>query len=266
MVIGGATLAFLGSLLIPPNPVVHSKRLSEWLRFYMPTSNAVLGSPQRLAADEALRSLGASAIPFLLHELQDSRLGLWCYMRLRRARLIEGRYISAADRKVAASRAFLALGPAASNAVPALIAIRQQSHSLDSQCAAIYALAWIGPSAEAAMPMLLGEALSANPRVSAGALWALGEIRAQPSLAVSVLTNALTSSNAWVQTCAAHALGNFGVSAWSAIPSLRAVTNTVATVNCDRSAEARAEALNAIRRIEAAEQEQADPLSILSVQ
>src|SRR5262245_35709796 len=92
LVIGGAVLASLGSLLIPPDPVVRGKRLSEWLHVYQPTSNAELESPQRLTADEALRSLGEKAIPFLLHELQvdESRAAIWCSMRLRRARLLAG--------------------------------------------------------------------------------------------------------------------------------------------------------------------------------
>jgi hypothetical protein len=266
-VIGSAILVLLSSLLIPPDPIAHEKRLSEWLLVYSPTSSAGLGSPQRRAADQALRSLGDKAIPFLLHELQvnDSSATIWCYILLRRARLLAGPHVSAADRKIAVSRAFLALGPAASNAVPALVAVREQSRSLDSQCAVLYALAWIGPSAEAAIPILLRDAASANVRICAGALSALGEIRAQPELAVPVLMGALGSSNTWVQACAAHALGNFGATAAAAVAALSAMTNRIDRSSSELGIYARVEALNALSKIALAEQEQMDPLSVFSL-
>jgi HEAT repeat protein len=160
----------------------------------------------------------------------------------------------------------MALGPSASNAVPALIRIGEQTHSLDSQCAVLYALAWIGPAAEPALPMLLDDATSANPRIRGGTLWALGEIRAQPSLVVPVLQNALTCSNTWVQTCAARALGNFGASAELALPALSAATKRAASSGYGVNTEAQVEAANAIRKIEAAQQEQSDPLTAFSLQ
>jgi hypothetical protein len=53
------------------------------------------------------------------------------------------------------------------------------------------------------------------------------------------------------------ALGKFGASAASALPALSAVTNRVRGLYCD-NAEARVEALNAIRKIEAAEVEEGE--------
>jgi HEAT repeat protein len=112
-------------------------------------------------------------------------------------------------------------------AVPALVKMYDEDLSTNSRSAIEDALAWIGPASKPAIRLLLQSATNSDRRMRANALWALGEIRAQPDLCVPMLINALNDSDGWVQLSAAHALGMFGAQAQSAVPSLRQLTNAI---------------------------------------
>ena len=213
---------------IPSEPMYRGKALTLWLRTYAPSSSSGLHSQEWNEADDAVRHLGTNCIPTLLHMIRgkDSKLKLRLVALARKQRLIRIHFVSAAQRNVEASRAFIALGDMARDAVPALVQMYHDDITADSQSAIEDALAWIGPAAKPAIPLLLGAATNSNPRVRANALWALGEIHSEPPLCVPELIHALGDSDDWARLSAAHALGMFGTNAKSAVPSLTELTNT----------------------------------------
>jgi HEAT repeat protein len=166
--------------------------------------------------------MGTNCIPVLLRMIcaKDSTLKVRMIALAQKQHLIKIRFVPAADKNVEASRAFIVLGDAAKDAVAELVKAYAEDVSLQSRGAIADALAWIGPSAKPAIPLLLRAATNSDSQLRANALWALGEIHAEPSLCVPRLINALGDSNSWAQLCAAHALGRFGADASAAIPSL----------------------------------------------
>jgi HEAT repeat protein len=116
------------------------------------------------------------------------------------------------------------------------------------------AFAWIGPDARPALPLLLRAATNSNKRVRANALWALGEIQAEPNSCVPALLQGLNDPDAWVQTSAAHALGMFGPDASVALPALAqsAQLSRFSGTSMSRSsfAQVHIEALRALRKID----------------
>jgi len=236
-------------------PVYGGKSLTLWLRTYAPSSSSGLHSREWNEADEAVRHLGTNCIPILLRMIRqkDSPAKLWLVAFAQKHGLTKRiHFVPAAVRNVEASRAFIALGDKAKDAVPALVKMSDEDLSAESRSAIEDALAWIGPAAKPAIRLLLRSAASSDPGVRANALWALGEIRAEPELCVPVLIDALTNSVGWVRVSAAHALGMFGPQAWSAVPSLSQLTNISGVFSASTIVEiqVRGEARNALRKIE----------------
>jgi hypothetical protein len=217
----------------PRVPVYHGKALTVWLRTYASSSSSGRYSREWNEADDAVRHSGTNCIPILLRMIRekDSKLKLLVVSLARKQRIVKMHLVTAAERNVEASRAFIVLGDMAKGAVPVLVKMYDEDLSADSRSAIEDALAWIGPASKPAIRLLLRSATNSDRRVRANALWALGEIRAQPELCVPVLTNALTDSDGWVQLSAAHALGMFGAQAQSAVPSLRQLTNVIGLFN-----------------------------------
>jgi len=174
-----------------------------------------------------VRHIGTNCIPVLLHMIREknSKLTLRLVALAQKQRLIKIHFVPAAEQNVEASRAFIVLGDMAKDAVPALVKMCDEDISTDSQSAIEDALAWIGPAAKPAIPLLLRGGTNSNPKVRSNALWALGEIHAEPQLCVPELIHALSDSDDWARLSAAHALGMFGNDAQSAVPSLTELTN-----------------------------------------
>ena len=108
--------------------------------------------------------------------------------------------------------------------MPSLIKVYRECSSMDSRNAVVESLGWIGPAASPAVQMLLEAAGNTNNQLRASAVWTLGEIHASPGLCVPELLRALHDADGWVQLSAAHALGNYGKEARSAVPVLEALT------------------------------------------
>jgi hypothetical protein len=238
----------------PRVPVYRGKSLTVWLRTYAPSSSSGRHSREWNEADEAVRQIGTNGIPVLLHMVRekDSKLKLLLVFLAQKQRLVKIHFVRAAERNVEASRAFIVLGDMAKGAVPALVKMYDEDLSAESRSAIEDALAWIGPAAKPAIPLLLRAAANSNPRVRADALWALGEIRAEPDLCVPVLIRALGDSDGWVRLSGAHALGMFGAEAQSAVPSLRQLTNIIGVFGASGTAglQVHLEARNALRKID----------------
>jgi HEAT repeat protein len=207
-------------------PVYREKRLSEWLRGY---DYAGLKSRARAESDEAVRKMGTNAIPLLLQRLRENESSL----KFRVFRLLEKQHFliitnsRASTRNVEAGQAFRALGAAAGTAVPELIRIYNRNISVDSQCAVAISLGCIGPAASNAVPALLARAsnrqteIGTNELVCDSAIFALGHIHAQPARVVPVLMEQLLHApKANTQYAATVALGWFGADAKPAVPVL----------------------------------------------
>jgi hypothetical protein len=236
-------------------PVYRGKALTRWLENYISSSR-----PSRAwnEADDAVRHVGTNCIPILLEMLEkrDSKLKLRLLALAQKQRFVKIRFIPAAHQNIAASRAFIVLGDRARDAVPALMKAFEGNLSTDSQTAIADALAWIGPSAKPAIPLLLQAATNSNPRVRANALWALGEIHAEPELCVPKLIHALKDSDNWARLSAAHALGMFGAAAKAAIPALSELANTQPFANGGMGIfQGNLEARNALTKIGSQSQE-----------
>src|SRR5512133_2428574 len=223
----GLALLFLGTLSyqlfrVPREPVYQGKALSEWLQTYNPGSASGRGSPAWKATDDALSHIGTNAIPFLLKRLRahDSSLKLRFVALAQKQHLIKIHFVPAATRSIEASRAFIVLGNTAKDAIPDLIKAYEETESVEARSTIEDVFAWVGPDARPALPLLLRAATNSNNRVRANALWALGEIHAEPNSCVPALLQGLDDADPWVQTCAAHALGMFGPDASAAVPAL----------------------------------------------
>jgi HEAT repeat protein len=254
---GFIVVLFLGMLWLPrllrTEPAYHGKSLTLWLQTYAPSSRSGRGSPAWTEADDAVRHIGTNGIPVLLRMLRatDSRLELQLVALAKKQHIIKIHFTLAATLNVEASRAFLALGDTAKDAVPALMKIYDEKNPILSQGAELEALGWIGPAAEPAIPLLLQAATNSNSKIRANTFWALGEIHAQPQLCVPELIHALNDSNDWVLVSAAHALGAFGVEAQSATPLLTGLASTTfpsGKFSANRI-QVRIEARNALRKI-----------------
>jgi HEAT repeat protein len=249
-----ATLVW--SLLSPlyREPVYRGKTLTFWLQTYAPSSSSGRHSREWDEADEAVRHIGTNSFSILFHMLRkkDSNLKLRLIALVQRQRVIRLHCLAAADRNIAAARAFIVLGDTAQGAVPELMKIHEENISIASQCAIEDALAWIGPPAKPAIPLLLRAATNSVPKVRANALWALGEIHAEPRLCVPELIHALSDSDDLVRSSAAHALGMFGPDAKSAVPSLTELATIPGVLKSPAISglQARFEARNALRKID----------------
>lgn len=224
-----AVLVWFRASQLPPDPVYGGKRLSVWLQTYAPSASTGRGSLEWNKTDDAVRHIGTNCIPMLLHLLRekDSRLELRLMALAHRQRLIKTHFVTAADRNTQASMAFIVLGDTARDAVPRLMEIYGENSSVETRCAIEDSLGWIGPAAKPALPLLLQAATNSNNRVLADALWALGEIHAEPKLCVPALVSALSDPDGQTKLSAAHALGMFGTDAQSAVPSLTALSGPV---------------------------------------
>jgi HEAT repeat protein len=186
---------------------------------------------------------------------KDSKSKLQLLALAKKQRLIKVHFVLAVDQNIEASRAFIVLGGTARDAVPALMKIYDENISVQSQSAVEDALAWIGPSASPAVSLLLRAATNSNPRLRANALWALGDIHAEPQLCVPTLIRALGDTNDLVRLSAAHALGMFGAEAQSAVSSLAELANVAprpARPGHYLGVDVLLEARNALRKIDPA--------------
>lgn len=206
----------------PAEPLYQGKPLSEWLKAYQLTEAMRMADleAQQQKADEAVRHAGTNALPTLLRMLRakDSALKIQFMHLARRQNIFRIQCTPADERNDAALRAFKVLGVSAQSVVPALIEIADQDISPVSHYSAIDALGCIGPAASEAVPALLQWATNGDPTLRWHAMNALGEIGAEPDRVVPVLINGLRDPN--TRPSAAFALGKFGPDAKPAIAAL----------------------------------------------
>jgi HEAT repeat protein len=192
-------------------PSYHHKALSIWLQSYSPDADSS-------EADEAVRAIGTNGIPILLDNLhaRDSVLKL-------KLAVLGMQFTPAATRHMRAEKGFSALGPEASNAVPAITAVYAQNVSASARRAAGNALVEIGPVAKTAIPALIDSAANTNSEVRAFAVYTLGRLAQEPDIVNPVLLKSLHDPDPEVRYNAAFGLGAgafMGGDARAAVPAL----------------------------------------------
>ncbi|MDB6068695.1 MAG: HEAT-like repeat protein [Pedosphaera sp.] len=223
-VIGG--IVWLASR--PSEPMYKGKRLSVWLKFYDAYATGSLTSPQDRdnlkLADEAVRAIGTNAIPTLLRKLgaKDSALTVRLMALAQKQHLFKVKFAPAYIRRYEGSSGLEALGARGKSAVPELIRMYEQDHSVVFRCFVASILSSIGPAAEQAVPALARALGDANLNTRVSAVVALRLIHAHPEIAVPALVKCLSDQGAGIKCrCnAAQALGAFGADAKPAVPDL----------------------------------------------
>jgi HEAT repeat protein len=148
-------------------------------------------------ASEELLKAGTRAIPFLTS-------------------LIEKSQVASPRTAVAAVDVLGRMGPAAQDAIPALVGLLGRGGALGP--AAVSALARIG---EPAVPALVAAASNADSQMRAQAIWVLGQIGKAAEASVPVLLAALNDEDRYVRQYAVMALGDVRPQDASVLVALR---------------------------------------------
>jgi hypothetical protein len=240
----------------PREPLYQGRRLGEWIR----QKSSLVETMTNAHVDNAIRSIGTNALPWLMFELTRPR-SKW--------RAAVNRWVSAApvahfrlevdeERIYMAGLGLRTLGPHAAAALPTLA-----KYLGDTDCGqtAAFAMAGIG---EGALPWLLNAATSTNPAAARHAMDSLEQMPLEseqaihakvqllrgtnstirmraaanlrrsvtrPDLIVRELAVALTDPGPDVQSLASQCLGELGSNARPAVPALlRLMTSTNAPV------------------------------------
>lgn len=178
---------------------------------------------------EALRSIGTNSIPSLLAMIRAQDYS-W-YEKLSRKRWFRrmvARHLLPTPAPVLSLHGKLGfefLGADAQSAVPGLIKICEQTHSISSKMTGIDALGDIGSGASDALPMLLQNTTNSNADIRYSAIITIYRINSKPELVVPVMTNLLHDGDQYVRQMAADVLGNFGTRAKAAVPALTNALN-----------------------------------------
>jgi len=207
----GLLIACLGLLTLQSRgqdseTAFEGKPISFWLHQY--ESTYVSNEPEKVAAKKeaeiAVRSIGTNAIPMLLKMVAKG--ASWPHGRPKVN-------IDAID-------GFEILGASASNAVPALVTIFEDSPSPSAQATAALALAGIGSGANAAISALMRTATNSDSRIRSFAFRILTQIPASHKQVIPVATQALSDTNFLVKVAAMDFLDSCGSEAESATPAL----------------------------------------------
>ncbi len=200
----------------PDELYYNGKPLREWLKDFS------FGVSDSREAEDAVRHIGTNAIPTLLSMLRakDSGLKIRFGKLFARQSWIKIKITSAENKNLAAAYAFGVLAADAKSAVPELIQIYEKNISTESQCATADALGAIGPAATNAISALLRGLKTTNDTVRWDTVWALGKIHGQPELVVPKLVKLLHDPNYRLRWAATERLSDFGTNARAAVPFL----------------------------------------------
>ncbi len=220
--------ALASFLLRSDEPVYKGKKLSSWLQGYDVWFNIPPnGNPADIShqTDVAVRAVGSNAIPTLIRMIRardltwKTKILHWWFSSHPSSQQPATRAMLSTMR---AHSAFSALGSDGVAAVPDLIDIYTHDPSFQVRMAAAGCLGNIGPAASNAVPVLLAGATSqiTNGILTMQAIYALRGIKAPPELFVPVLIKCLRDPYAGVQSTAVDTLGDLETNSLSAVPIL----------------------------------------------
>ena len=257
-----------------PEPAYHGKTLSKWMRqlddgqaFGISTGEMPSPTPAQLKAADAIRAMGANALPWLMEDIHahpdenSSRIQLYRWLRSHLPSALGGQFVfldvTEEDRtRWRAAQGLAALGPLAKPALLELKRLLYTNFWHSSIKEAAYALATIGPEGIEiltnapsqnewsgmcaiwalgqhpaaginAIPFLIEAATSSSEGTACGAIQVLGLFQVDGEHVIPALTGALTNGNTAVRRDAARALGQFGRQAIAAVPLLQSLTNDI---------------------------------------
>lgn len=173
-------------------------------------------------ATNAVSQIGSNAIPTLLRLLQvkDPPWKRKVFALLDKQKLLKIDHAPAQVWNNRAMSAFKLLGNGAKDAVPALIEMYQRNLPAHSQDLALFCLSAIGPAASNAIPALLEGITDSDAGRRDASIFVVGQIHSVPKLAVPVLRDSLKDANPIVISKAIDALGSYGADAKPAVPAL----------------------------------------------
>lgn len=195
------------------------------------------------AADQAVRQMGTKAIPVLLRRLacRDSDLGERISLMLQKQDLFKVPYSRPLMKNLEAAHALRALGTLASASLPKLLSIYALTETNSYHRVYVTSIfAALGPAASEAVPTLiagLSSGLTApsgavptrgyrGEMVRASSALALGEIHSHPEISIPALAVSLSDPSLEVKSLAARSLGKFGAAAQPAISQLVGLLKT----------------------------------------
>jgi len=198
-------------------PSYEDKTLGYWLSQTDASANL---TPQ---ASNALKHIGSDACPTLvrmLHAKDHSpavghMLG-WLHIQ----------HPPAALQMVIACQGFEILGAQASDAVPDMIRLFKNDADPQAQWMTALAIGGIGPAASNAIPALLPALNSTNFILRRNTLEALGKIHSQPDLVVPQLVRALDDQDGSVKVAAFAAIAQYRTNGRLAVPKLKELMNS----------------------------------------
>jgi HEAT repeat protein len=226
VVCGGLMWLLLASA--PREAVYRGKPLSYWLtgydfRRYNAAHSNELPAPTYPQANDAIRHMGASAIPTLIEMLKerDSPLKKELISLAQKQHLFHVPFSSPANETLKAMTAFQAMGPQTVDVAPQLVEVYDTDPSGFSRQVVPTILMYVAPTAPETTALLLRALVDTNDAIVRGnAANAIAQIHPKPEIFVPVLTKALSDPDLWVQASTARALGTFGAGAKSAVPML----------------------------------------------
>jgi HEAT repeat protein len=191
-------------------PVYEGRSLDSWLQDLVCTPCR----PEFEPASDAIRAMGATAIPYLLFRIEQN------------------------PHEYLAVTAFRILGPLASSAVPELTELYRKEPTSSSAAMALVELSAEKPVIEAlssptqrvrenaigalghggrkvdaaAVPPLIANLENASTQTRSNVIWALRSIHKREDLVIPVLLRLLDDQDAWIRQSAAEALEGFDLS------------------------------------------------------
>jgi HEAT repeat protein/beta-lactamase regulating signal transducer with metallopeptidase domain/protein involved in polysaccharide export with SLBB domain len=182
------------------------------------------------AASDALRKIGAAAVPALIDELKNGKrngrrfavTALATFQKQAKA-AIPALLATIRDKEASIRRQAIlsveAIDPVAPGFVPALVgALRDDEQGIRLLAAAM--LGRLGPKAKAAVPQLIAAFKDENWHVRADVLSALVQVKADARILVPALAGALKDEEVLIRRQALGTLANLGPEAKEAVPAL----------------------------------------------
>ncbi len=210
---------------ISHEPYYQGRSLSAWL-----DAAAYLDEPwcpTRQTADDAVRSMGTNALPFLLDRVGHSkdpeskfkaRIAGWMWLHGYKKQAFRYYDTYGQERFFALRSAFIALRSDEEEVVPILIDIARNGDT-NRQDAAMYGLWEI--RSESSVPFLLQEASSTNSQKRGFALGCLAQMHTHADLVIPLLIKGLQDPEFRVRKISAGGLLYFGPQAREAVPLLQ---------------------------------------------